>query len=361
MKRRDFLTGAGSAAAAGGVAAPAIAQGVRHLKMVTSWPKNYPGLGTAAELLAQFAREASGGKIDIKVYAAGELVPAFEVFDAVSNGTADMYHSAEYYWQGKAKAFSFFTAVPFGLTAAEMNAWVYHGGGQELWDELSARFNLKSLMCGNTGVQMGSWFRHEINTLDDLKGLRMRIPGPGGEVFRRVGVTTQAIPGGEIYQALQTGVVDAAEWVGPWNDIAFGFYKIAKYYYYMGFHEPGSALSLGINKDVWEDFSENEKELLRTAAAAVNDIILAEYNLRNGASLDVLVKEHSVNVLPYSDEILTKLGEISGQVVAEIGAENDLSRRIYESFLEVRRDSMEWFRIGDEAFWEARQLPFDYD
>ena len=211
----------------------------RELKMVTTWPKDFPGLGTMAERTAQFITEMSGGALRVKVYAAGELVSAFESFDAVSTGAADLYHGAEYYWVGKAKAYPFFTAVPFGMTAVEIMAWTEFGGGHELWDELAAQFNIKPFIAGNTGHQMGGWYKEPINSLEDLRGRKIRMPGLGGEVLRRVGASAVAISGGEIYQALQSGAIDGTEWVGPWNDLAFGFYREAKYYYWPGFHEPG--------------------------------------------------------------------------------------------------------------------------
>jgi len=228
--RRAFIAGAAAGAAVSGLAAPAIAQNKRILKLVTTWPKNLPGLGMAAEHLAKRVTEATDGQLEIRVYAAGELVGAFDVFDAVSSGNADMYHGADYYFQGKSPAYNFFSAVPFGLTANEQNAWIYYGGGQELWDELSATFNIKPFMCANTGVQMGGWFNKEVNTIEDFKGLKIRMPGLGGEVLRRLGASVVSIPGGEIYTSLQQGVIDATEWVGPWNDMVFGFHKIAKYY-----------------------------------------------------------------------------------------------------------------------------------
>ncbi|MCB1476433.1 MAG: TRAP transporter substrate-binding protein, partial [Rhodobiaceae bacterium] len=255
MDRRSFLTKAGlasGAVAASALATPAISQGKMELKMVTTWPKNFPGLGTGAQRVADRITAMTEGRITVKLYAAGELVPPFESFDAVSQGTADMYHGADYYWQGKHKGFNFFTAVPLGLTANELDGWVNHGGGQALWDELAGGFNVKPLMAGNTGVQMGGWFAKEIKSLEDLKGLKFRMPGLGGEVLRQLGASVVALPGGEIFPALQSGAIDGTEWVGPWNDMAFGFYKVVKYYYWPGFHEPGSGLACGVNKGVWE-------------------------------------------------------------------------------------------------------------
>ncbi|MFQ5533990.1 MAG: TRAP transporter substrate-binding protein [Sphingomonadales bacterium] len=358
MKRRSFLTGAVATGAMAGTAhlgAPAFAQGKRRLKMVTTWPKNFPGLGTGAQRLARRITEASDGTLDVRVFAGGELVPALSAFDAVSSGAADMYHGAEYYWQGKSKAYNFFSAAPFGLTASEIAAWIYFGGGQELWDELSAKFNIKPFMGGNTGVQMGGWFKKEITSLEDFKGLKIRIPGLGGEVYRRLGAATVTYPGGEIFQALQTGAIDAADWVGPWNDLAFGFYKIAKFYYYPGFHEPGASLGSGINLEVWDSFSKSQKALIQSAMAAENDMMRAEFNARNAAALDVLVTRHQVKMRRFSDEIVAALRRVSDEVVAEAGQEDELSRRIHDSYMKFRKESITWQQYSERAYSDIRR------
>jgi TRAP-type mannitol/chloroaromatic compound transport system substrate-binding protein len=271
-----------------------------------------------------------------------------------------MYHAAEYYWQGKSKAFNFFATVPFGLTASEVDAWIYHAGGQALWDELGADFNLKPLMAGNTGVQWGGWFNKEMNSVEDFKGLKMRMPGLGGEVLRRLGAAAVALPGGEIFPALQAGTIDATEWVGPWNDLAFGFYKITKYYYWPGFHEPGTILSLGINRDVWESLSASDQSLLETAAAAENSYVLAEFNARSSDALATLIDEHGVQVRQMSDEVLNGLGEASGQVVAEVGAEGGITQRVYESFIGFREKALAYDKLSNLAYGNARLLPFTY-
>ncbi len=365
MERRSFIKGAAAAgvaaAAASTLAKPAIAQGMLELKMVTTWPKNFPGLGTGAERLAKRITDGSDGKINVKVYAAGELVPPFESFDAVSSGTAEMYHGAEYYWQGKSKAFNFFASVPFGLTVTEMDAWIYHGGGQELWDELAAGFNLKPFLAGNTGVQMGGWFRKEINTLDDYKGVTFRMPGLGGEVLRQIGATAVALPGGEIFTALQSGAIDGTEWFGPWNDLAFGFYKIAKLYYYPGFHEPGTALASAVNKTVWDGLSDSHKQLITSAMAAENNYTLAEFNANNGAALTTLVNEHGVQLKKYPNDVLNAIGEASGAVVAGVAAEGGITKRVYDSFIAYRRSAIAWSKLSDQAYWNARLLPFKYE
>lgn len=389
MDRRKLLSGAGLIATAGaataalgtlavtrskirsgngdsfspntdGIASPAIITGKRHLKLVTTWPKNFPGLGMSPERIAARITEMTDGALDIKVYAAGELVGAFEAFDAVSTGAADMYHGAEYYWQGKSKAFNFFTSVPFGMTAREIQAWIHHNGGQQLWDELSAKFRIKAFVAGNTGNQMGGWFNKEINSLDDLKGLKMRMPGLGGEVIRRLGASAVALPGGEIFPALQSGAIDATEWVGPWNDLAFGFYKIAKFYYYPGFHEPGAQLALGLNLNVWESLPQSHKAIIQQACLAENEYSAAEFNAFNMTALRTLTSKHGVQMRVFSDEILTEIGRVSGLVVREAGVGDELSERILAGFLEARGQGMELSAINDEPYLAARRLGFTY-
>ena len=269
MRRRNFITGIGGVgaglAAASTMPTPAIAQGTRELRMVSTFVKNFPGLGTSANRLVERIRIASDGKLRIRLYNANELVGPLEVFDVVSKGDADIYFSSEYYYLGKSKAFGFFGAVPFGLTMDEYYAWLHYGGGQQLWDELSAQFNLKPFVSSNTGVQMGGWFNREIKTVDDFKGLKFRMPGIGGEVLRRMGAAVVTLPPPEIYQALQSGTIDATEWIGPWHDLAFGFYKIAKFYYWPGFHEPSSVTSYAINMRVWNGLPKDQQELLKMA------------------------------------------------------------------------------------------------
>jgi TRAP-type mannitol/chloroaromatic compound transport system substrate-binding protein len=360
MKRRDFVRKAGAgvgAAALGTVAAPAIASGSRQLKMVTTWPKNFPGLGTGAQRVADTITAMTGGKLSVRLYAAGEIVAPFESFDAVSKGAADMYHGADYYWQGKSKAFNFFCTVPFGLTAPEMDAWLNFAGGQALWDELAAGFGIKPFAAGNTGVQMGGWFNKEINTPEDYKGLKIRMPGLGGEVLRQLGASAVSLPGGEIFPALQSGAIDATEWVGPWNDLAFGFYKVTKYYYYPGFHEPGTTLSLGMNKQVWESLSSEEQAIVRHACLAETNLSFSEFNTRNGDALDTLKKKHSVKVRKFDDSILARVGEASAEVVANAGTTDAISKKVYESFSKFRTKSMAWSALAGQAFWNARSLP----
>nr|WP_262695515.1 TRAP transporter substrate-binding protein [Kordiimonas aquimaris] len=328
----------------------------RRLKMVTAWPKNFPGLGTGAERIARRIEALSGGAMSVKLYAANELVSGLEAFDAVSQGKADFYHGAEYYWQGKSPAFNFFAAVPMGMTAAEITGWIRYGGGQELWDELSAGFNVKPFLGGNSGTQMGGWFAKEINTVEDFQGLRIRMPGLGGEVLKRLGASPVTKAGGEIFQALSQGNIDATEWVGPWNDLAFGFYSIVKNYYYPGIHEPGTAIALGMNLDLWNDFNEHERTIIETASAAENDIMLAEFNSNNARALDTLINEHDVILRRFSDEILIELGRISAEVVAETADHDDLTRRIYDSYIKARIEGIRWGALAEQGYMNARQL-----
>lgn len=360
MKRRTFFKKSAAAGvgaiAATSLAAPAYATGKRRLKMVTTWPKKFPGLGTRAEQFAQDIDVATDGRIKIKVYAGNELVPPLGAFDAVRSGKADVYHGSEYYWQGKHKAFSFFTAIPFGLTAMEHSQWLNYGGGQALWDELSEKFNIKALTCTNSGVQMGGWFKKEINSLQDFKGLRIRIPGLGGEVLKRLGATPVTKAGGEIYLALSQGNIDASEWVGPWNDMAFGFHKITKYYYTSAFQEPGAAIAAGFNLDVWNSFSTADKAIITAIAGDNYQKSLAEFNARNAVSLRVLVKKHGVKLRTYSDEMLTALARVSDEVVQELALKDDLSKRIYNSYMDTRRNAVEWRAIADEPYLRSRHL-----
>lgn len=353
--RRQLLGGLVTGTATAAVAAPAYAQGKRRLKMVTTWPKNFPGLGTAPENIAKRVYAMTDGQLDIKIYAAGELVGAFDAFDAVSTGTADLYNGAEYYWQGKSPAFNFFCAVPFGMTAAEINAWINFGGGQELWDELSAKFNIRAFQSANTGVQMGGWFRNEINTLDDFKGLKIRMPGLGGEVMRRLGAAAVSMPGGEIFPSMKSGAIDASEWVGPWNDMAFGFHQVAKYYYCPGFQEPGAMLATGINLDVWASLTGAQQEVLRTAFEAENNATLSEYNYKNAAALETLVTKHKVEVRSFSPEIMAALKQTSQQVLEEAAAKDPFTKRVYDSYSASLANSMEWGARSEEPYTKARR------
>jgi TRAP-type mannitol/chloroaromatic compound transport system substrate-binding protein len=358
VKRRQFLQGAGAATLAAG----AMASGAAHAapeykwKMVTTWPKNFPGLGTGANYLAKLIGEMTNGRIQVKVYGAKELVGALEIFDAVSRGTAEMGHGAAYYWKGKSIAAQFFAAVPFGLTAQEMNSWLYHGGGMELWEELYAKFGLVPGAAGSTGVQMGGWFNKEINSLDDVKGLKMRMPGLGGEVLKRAGGTPVLLPGGEIFPALQSGAIDASEWVGPYNDLAFGLYKAAKYYYYPGWHEPGTTLESFINKEAFEALPKDLQVLVRNAIRVANQDMLADFTAKNNRALEQLVKEHGVQLRKFPDDVLKKLKTLSDEVVAEEAAKDPMAQKVYDSFVKFRDQATAWHAVSEQAYMNARSL-----
>jgi TRAP-type mannitol/chloroaromatic compound transport system substrate-binding protein len=365
MHRRKFL-GVGAVGAAGlaagcdcGPAAGLESLGAdlqtRELKMVTTWPRDFPGLGTGAQQVAKLITEMSGGAMRVRLYAANELVSAFESFDAVSGGAADLYHGAEYYWVGKSPGFAFFTAVPFGMTASEIMGWTEFGGGQELWDELAARFNIKPFAAGNTGHQLAGWYKREINSLEDLRGMRIRMPGLGGEVLRRVGASAVALAGGEIYQALQSGAIDGSEWVGPWNDLAFGFYREAKYYYWPGIHEPGAQLSVGVNLDLWNGLNLQERTIIQSACAAVNARMLADYMHNNAVALGELVERYGVELRQMPQDVLAALARASKDVLDETGATDDICRRIFESFKASLVRSMAWDRISEEEYMSVRR------
>jgi TRAP-type mannitol/chloroaromatic compound transport system substrate-binding protein len=350
-----------SSATAETPAAPTVASGAMEWKMVTSWPKGLPGLGTGAERLAQAIGDLSGGRLSVKLYAAGELVPALQCFDAVSSGTAEMSHDASYYHLSKSPATGFYTAVPYGMTANELNAWIYYGGGQELWDELYAPFGIKAFIAGNTGCQMGGWFRKEINAITDLQGLKFRMPGHGGQVLTKLGVTVVTLPGGEIFANLQSGALDGTEWVGPYNDLALGFYKVAKYYYWPGFHEPGSGLQCMINKAKWDALPKDLQQIVAACCSAENDRMLAEFNGRSAPALASLINEHGVELKQFPKEVMEAFGKASGELMQElVDSGDDMTKKVASSFFKFREDIKAWTHISDQAFTNARLLDFPY-
>jgi TRAP-type mannitol/chloroaromatic compound transport system substrate-binding protein len=323
-------------------------------RMVTTWPKNYPGVGLGAENLAKLVDEMSDGRLQIKVFGNGELVPALEVFDTVSRGSVEMGHGAAYYWIGKVPAAQFFTAIPFGLNAQEMNAWLHYGGGQELWEELYEPFNLIPMAGGNTGVQMAGWFNKEINSLNDLKGIRMRIPGMAGEVFTRAGGEAVLMPGSEIFTNLQTGVIDAAEWIGPYNDLTFGFHQAAKYYYYPGWHEPGPTLETLVNKEAFNSLPKDLQVILVTASRAVNQDMLDEYTARNNQALISLINDHGIELRKLPDDVLAEFKKITDELLLEMIEKDDASRKIYKSLSEFQKNVSDYHEISEKALYELR-------
>lgn len=329
---------------------------IYNWKLVTSWPKNLPGLGEAPERLSQIVKDMSDGRINIRVYGAGEIVPALEVFDAVSSGVSEIGHSGAYYWKGKSPAAQFFTAIPFGLTAQEINGWLHHGGGLELWRELYDDFGLIPMAGGNTGVQMAGWFNKEINSLEDMKGLKMRIPGLGGEVLKKIGGVPVTLPGGELFTALQTGTIDATEWVGPYNDLAFGLYKAAKYYYYPGWHEPGAMLEFIFNKEKFNALPADLQAILTHACRAVNQDMLDIYTAKNNDALVTLVEQHNVQLRKFPDDVLKELRRVSDEVALGVSETSPLTKRIYDSVMKFKNSVLNYHAISEQAYLNARTL-----
>jgi TRAP-type mannitol/chloroaromatic compound transport system substrate-binding protein len=355
-RRRDLLLGATAAAAtAGSLPAPAIAQGIKELKMVTDWPENTVGLQTSAERLAR-SITAMSERLKVTVYPAGSLVRALETFDAVSAGVADMYHTYEGYFGNKSPALYFFTTVPYGMTADELCSWIDFGGGQQLWDEVDAQFNIKPLMATNTGVQMGGWFTKEINRPDDYKGLRYRMAGPGAEVLRRMGATVVTTAPGDIATALKSGAIDAAEWIGPWMDLDLGLNKAADYYYYPGFHEPGTSMTLGINKTLWDGLTPYERALIEAAAQAEVNRSLAEFNTENVKSLKLLREDKRIKILRFSDELIRTFGKLSKEVLAETATKDPLTRKVYDSYMAFLAGIMDWGELSETGYRDTRRL-----
>ena len=356
--RRKFLkaaTATGVAAvAASSLAAPAVAAERVEIAIVTTWPRDFPGLGTGAQRFAQRMSDMSDGRFQVSYYAAGERVKAFDSFDEVASGNAQMYHGADYYWVGKDQAWGYFTAVPFGLTYTEINAWIRYGGGQELWDELADKFGLKNFMCGNTGVQMGGWFNKKIRSPNDFKGLKMRMPGFGGQVIGKMGGSPVSLPGGQIYENLVSGAIDATEWVGPWNDEAMKFQEAAKYYYYPGMHEPGSMLAAGCNKSWLTSLSKSDQLLIEAAAAMENDVMMSEYNAKNGAALTRLINDHGVQLEKFSDKVYDGFSKAANEVFQEVQAGSDLAARIHASFVKAREEVGAWTNLSDSPYIAQR-------
>lgn len=330
------------------------AQQVYNWRMVTTWPKKFPGLGLAPENFAEMLKRMSNGRLNITVYGANEIVPAMGVFDAVSSGSVEMGHGAAYYWKGKIPAAAFFSSVPFGMNAQEFNGWLHYGGGLELWREIYRPFNLVPFAGGNTGVQMGGWFNKEINSLADLKGLKMRIPGYGGEVLSRAGGTAVNIPGGELYTSLQSGVIDATEWVGPYNDRAFGFQQIARYYYYPGWHEPGPGLEIIVNSNALASLPEDLKAMVGIAARAVNQDMLDEYTARNNSALVELVEKKGVQLRRFPNDVLATLKAISWELYEEKAAEDPTFAKVLESYRRFYEDVRAYHKYTEEAYYEHR-------
>ena len=335
--------------------APAAEQQTYEWKLVTSWPKNFPGLGKGPETFAKYVEKMSGGRLKVKVYGAGELVPAFEVFDAVSQGTVQMGHAGAYYWKGKAPAAQIFSAIPFGMNVTEFNGWLHYGGGMELWRELYEPFGVIPFAGGNTGVQMAGWFKKEVNSVDDLQGLKMRIPGLGGEVFKKVGGVPVALSGGELFTSLQSGAIDATEWVGPYNDLAFGLFKAADYYYYSGWHEPGTALEFTVNKAAFEALPEDLQAIIEVATRAVNQDMLDEYTARNNDATQALIEKHGVDMRPLPDDVMAALRNATKEVLAEQSAADAMFAKVYSSYSDFQQKVWQYHKISEQEYYKNRQ------
>jgi TRAP-type mannitol/chloroaromatic compound transport system substrate-binding protein len=357
MDRRSFIKTAGTASAAAAttvLAAPALAQNRMEMAIVSTWPRDFPGLGIPAQRLAARITELTDGRVNVTYFAAGEKVGAFDSFDEVASGNSQAYIAADYYWKGKHPGWAYFTAVPFGLTYTEIDAWIKYAGGQELWDEIGKEFGLINFNCGNTGVQMGGWFNKEIESADDLKGLKMRIPGLGGDVMAKLGASVVALPGGQIYENLVSGAIDATEWVGPFNDYFMKFYEAAKYYYWPGMHEPGSMISFGVNRSWWDGLSAIDQAIIIAACNEENARMMAETNANNGAFLTRLINDHGVELRQFSDEIYDSFGEAAQEVFDETRQHSDLAARIHDSFAKARDDIGRWTGLSDAAFVNQR-------
>ncbi len=354
VTRRSALVGLG---AAGAIAAPSLARAqTQKLRMVTSWPRRLPGPGVSAERVAARISALSGGRLEVQVHAAGEIVPAFEVLDAVGGGAADLGHTAAFYWQGKMPAANFFTTVPFGLTPHEHVAWVEYGGGQALWDELYAPFGVKPFMAGNTGVCLGGWYRREIKSLQDVKGLKLRSLGLGGEVFRRLGATAVSIPPGEIFPALQSGVIDGAEFTTPASDIALGLWRAAPHLAYPGFNKPNGTGECIVARRVWDKLDSEMRAIVAHACAAEASSALAEFERANAEALEALVTKHSVQLFRFADDIVRVARGHADAILADMAGSSAIAKKIHESYLGFRERTARWSRVSIRAALEARDV-----
>ncbi len=355
MDRRSFIKKAGlatGAVAASTLATPAISQGMARLTMVTSWPRGFAGVDDAAQRLAVSVGAMSEGNLEIDLKAPGELIGAFEVFDAVSSGQADAYHSADYYFVGQHAALGFFTSPPFGMTATELNTWWYHMGGRELHQEVMDIFNMVPFLAGNTSSQGGGWFREPVESPEDFQGLKFRMPGLGGKALSNIGASVQNIPGGEIYQALSSGAIDATEWIGPWADEKMGLQEVAKFFYVAGFHEPGSGLTFSINKDVFDGLTPAQQKILEMAAGECNVWNVSQFIANNGTALRRLT-EGGVTAGQFSDSIWDALGRGTQQVYDE-SMGDPLFKKVFDSYRASMKESASWIAASDTAYTAQR-------
>ena len=365
MDRRSFLkraSVAGTAVAASALAAPAVAQGKMTWRMVTTWPKNFPGLGVGAQRLADRITAASDGQLTVQVFAAGEMVPPLQALDAVIDGSAEMSHGAAYYWQNKSVALSFFTGVPFGMTSRELTAWVRFMGGQEIWDEIYDQFGVQGFLSGDTGTQAGGWFKNELTGMDDIQGMRFRTPGLGGQVWQKMGVSVTNLAAGEIFQALQNNTLDAAEFVGPYNDLALGFYQVCKHYYTSSFNEPGLATEVVVDKSKYQDLPSNLQAIVRDAAQAEYDNVASDMYANDPRALRTLVDDHGVIThKQFPDDILQAAAAAAGEVLSEVRDNGDaLVKKTMASYVDALNILRTRTEGTDQSFVMAREKYFQF-
>lgn len=364
MKRRNFikgaaLAGAGAVATTASFPMPALSQGRMEWRMATTWPKNFPGLGVGAERLAKRITDMSGGRLTVRVYAAGELVPALQALDAVIEGSAEMSHGAAYYWQGKSRGLTFFTGVPYGMTSRELAAWVRFMGGQQIWDEIYDKFGVKGFLSGDTGTQAGGWFKKELTSVGDIKGMKFRTPGLGGQTWEKLGATVVNLAAGEIFQALQSGALDAAEFVGPYNDLALGFHQVAKNYYFPSFIEPGLATEAVVNKSKFTALPKDLQAIVENACQAEYDHTASDFYANDPVALTTLVEKHGVKVLKFPEEILKAGAEAAKEVLTTVRNSDDaLTKKAAESFIKSLNILRARTQVVDSAFLIAREKYF---
>ena len=361
MDRRKFLASVGVGTAAAALASPAIAQDKRQWKMVTAWPKNLPGPGVAAQTLADRITTLSGGRIEVKLFPAGELVPGRGVFDAVSEGTAELYHAVPAYWGSKSKGILLFGSQPFGLRADEQFGWPYHGGGQALYDEMYGRFGIKPFLCGNSGPQWGGWFRNDINSAEDLKGLKFRTTGLASEMAAKLGMAAEAMSGPAMFQALQTGALDAGEFIGPWTDSALGYHQVAKNYYWPGVGEPSSAEECGVNAEAYAELPDDLKQVVSLACESLYNPVWTEYTTKHALALKKLVADEGVQVKMFPEDVITAMGKAAAEVIDELRQDDDeLVKRIAESFVAYRDSVGSYMVYADNGQMNARAAVMGY-
>ncbi|KAA2313691.1 TRAP transporter substrate-binding protein [Pseudooceanicola sediminis] len=360
MDRRSFIRTSAVGAGAAMLAAPAVAQGNITWRMVTTWPKNFPGLGVGAQRLADRITAASGGRLTVQVYSAGELVPPLQSLDAVIDGTAEMSHGAAYYWQNKSPALSFFTGVPYGMTSRELTAWMRYMGGQEIWDEIYDQFGVQGFLSGDTGTQAGGWFKNELTGVDSVKGLRFRTPGLGGRVWEKLGATVTNMAAGEIFQALQSGTLDAAEFVGPYNDLALGFYQVCKNYYFPSFVEPGLATELVVDKKKYQALPDDLQAIIRDVSQAEYDQVASDFYANDPRALQTLVNDHGVNIRQFPEEILKTGATAAAEIMTSLRESDDpLVKKTAESFIDAFRIVRTRSKTTDGAYVTARETYFE--